>query len=132
MKIAVASQNRKLITEHAGRCRKFWIYETSHDSVGSKHLLELPKAQSFHESSPHEQHPLDDMQVLIAGNMGAGLVRRLEAKGIKAVITPETDPDKAVAAYLDGSLVVGVPEAHDHDHDEESEHEHGQECHCGE
>jgi predicted Fe-Mo cluster-binding NifX family protein len=130
MKIAVASQNRHQITEHAGRCRKFWIYETSQDSVTRKELLELPKEQSFHESSPHEPHPLDGVQVLIAGNMGTGLVRRLEAKGINAVITPETDPDKAVAGYLDGSLVVGVPCAHEHAHDEESEHEHA--CHCGE
>ena len=130
MKIAVASQNRHQITEHAGRCRKFWIYETSQDSVTRKELLELPKEQSFHESSPHEPHPLDGVQVLIAGNMGSGLVRRLEAKGINAVITPETDPDKAVAGYLDGSLVVGAPDAHEHAHDEESEHEHA--CHCGE
>jgi predicted Fe-Mo cluster-binding NifX family protein len=28
MKIAVASQNKTAITEHAGHCRKFWIYET--------------------------------------------------------------------------------------------------------
>jgi predicted Fe-Mo cluster-binding NifX family protein len=47
MKIAVASQNRHQITEHAGRCRKFWIYEISHDAVTRKELLELPKEQSY-------------------------------------------------------------------------------------
>jgi len=128
MKIAVASQNRHTITEHAGRCRKFWIYETSEDAVMRKELLELPKEQSFHESSPHAPHPLDDVQVLIAGNMGTGLLGRLEAKGIRAIVTPETDPDRAVAAYLDGSLVIGTSCAHDHD--EESEDQHA--CHCGE
>jgi predicted Fe-Mo cluster-binding NifX family protein len=71
-----------------------------------------------------------DFKPLIAGNMGVGLVRRLEARGIKAILTPETDPDKTVAAYLDGSLVVGAAGAHEHIHDEESEHEHA--CHCGE
>ncbi len=25
MKIAVASQNRKTVTAHAGKCRKFWL-----------------------------------------------------------------------------------------------------------
>ena len=132
MKIAVASQNREQITEHAGRCRKFWIYETEENTVAHKKLLELPKEQSFHDSSPHAPHPLDDAQVLIAGNMGTGLVRRLEARGIKAVITPETDPDKAVAAYLDGTLVVGVPDEHEHGHDHSDSSEHGHECHCGE
>jgi len=132
MKIAVASQNRAQITKHTGRCRKFWIYEIAQGRVAHKKLLELPKAQSFHDSSPHEPHPLDDAQALIAGNMGAGLVRRLEAKDIKAVITPETDPDQALAAYLDGSLVVGVPDEHEHRHDHNDSSEHGHECHCGE
>jgi predicted Fe-Mo cluster-binding NifX family protein len=27
MKIAVTSQNRREITEHAGRCRRFWVFD---------------------------------------------------------------------------------------------------------
>lgn len=123
MKIAVASQDRRSITEHAGRCRKFWIYEIEQNRVGHKHLLELPEEQSFHDSSPHAPHPLDDVQVLIAGNLGIGLFGRLAARGIKAVITPETDPDRAVAAYLDGSLVTCAPGAHHDSADERA-------CHC--
>ena len=129
MKIAVASQNRKQITEHAGRCRKFWIYDIAEGAIAHKKLLELPKEQSFHESSPHAPHPLDEVQALIAGNFGMGLFGRLQAKGIKAIATPETDPDRAVAAYLDGTLVVVAPFAHTHHHDaSEGKHE----CHCGE
>ena len=116
MKIAVASQNRRTIMEHAGRCRNFWIYETEQDKVVRKELLELPKEQSFHDSSPHASHPLDEVQVLIAGGMGHGLSHRLTHKGIVGVVTPETDPDRAVAAYLDGSLAVLPPGSHDHDH----------------
>ena len=116
MKIAVASQNRRTIMEHAGRCRNFWIYETEQDKVVRKELLELPKEQSFHDSSPHASHPLDEVQVLIAGGMGHGLSHRLTHKGIVGVVTPETDPDRAVAAYLDGSLAVLSPGSHDHDH----------------
>ncbi|EIC29959.1 MULTISPECIES: NifB/NifX family molybdenum-iron cluster-binding protein [Methylomicrobium] len=74
MKIAVASQNRKDITGHTGRCRKFWIYRIENGVVAGKELLELPKEQSFHESSPLELSPLDDdVQVLIAGGMGASI-----------------------------------------------------------
>lgn len=116
MKIAVASQNRRTIMEHAGRCRNFWIYETEQDKVVRKELLELPKEQSFHDSSPHASHPLDEVQVLIAGGMGHGLSHRLTHKGIVGVVTPETDPDRAVAAYLDGSLAVLPPGSHDHGH----------------
>ncbi|NOR68999.1 MAG: nitrogen fixation protein [Methylomarinum sp.] len=116
MKIAVASQNRREITEHTGRCRKFWIYKIENETIVNKELLELAKEQSFHDSSPQEPSPLDDMQVLIAGGMGTGLVRRLEDKGIQPLITMETDPDKAIEDYLQGTLVTKNPEPHEHGH----------------
>lgn len=125
MKIAVASQNRRTITEHAGKCRKFWIYETEQDKIVRKELLELPREQSFHDSSPHSPHPLNGIQVLIAGSMGQGLSHRLAHKGIVGIVTPETDPDRAVTAYLDGSLAVLSPGSHDHDHDHGHGHGHG-------
>lgn len=118
MKIAVASQNRREITEHAGHCRKFWIYHIAEQQIIDKALLELPLEQSFHESSPHDPHPLDEVQVLIAGGMGHGLSHRLEVRGIAGIVTPETDPDRAVAAYLDGSLIVGPSKPHAHGDDD--------------
>lgn len=114
MKIAVASQNRREITDHTGRCRKFWIYEIENGTILNKELLELSKEQSFHNSSPHEPSPLDDMQILIAGGLGTGLVRRLENTGIKALITTETNPDKAVEDFLNGTLVTKSAEPHAH------------------
>ncbi|OQY45739.1 MAG: hypothetical protein B6242_09510 [Anaerolineaceae bacterium 4572_78] len=114
MKIAVTSQNRKTITEHTGRCRKFWIFNIEDNKIIDKELLELPKEQSFHDSSPHEQHPLDHVDVLIAGGMGQGLVMRLERKGIKGVITKEEDPEKAVLLYLSGSLISEPPDKSHH------------------
>ncbi len=108
MKIAVTSQNRRTITEHAGKCRKFWVYDIAQGQVAGKTLLELPLEQSFHQSAPHAPHPLDGIQVLIAGGMGPGLHHRLAAKGINALTTVETDPDQAVAAYLQGALPAGA------------------------
>lgn len=118
MKIAVTSQNRKTVTEHAGRCRKFWIFSIKKDKIIDKALLELAKEQAFHESSPHEPHPLDQVDVLITGGMGQGLMMRLESKGIKSVVTQETDPARAVALYLSGSLRVEHPHRHHHGHKE--------------
>lgn len=121
MKIAVTSQNRRDITEHAGRCRKFWIYDIENAQTRGKELLELPVAQSFHESSPHEPHPLDEVTVLISGGMGQGMLRRLAAKGIVGIVTEEKEPDAAVAAYLAGQLRTcgheqGCHHAHEHHH----------------
>jgi predicted Fe-Mo cluster-binding NifX family protein len=118
MKIAVASQDRHHITGHTGRCRKFIIYQVANDKILSKELLELPEELSFHNSSLHDPHPLDDVAVLINGGMGQGLARRLANKGTMSVITTRKDPDGAVIAYLTGRLThqrtgFGCP-THDH------------------
>lgn len=116
MKIAVASQNRKEITGHTGRCRKFWVYQIENGVITGKELLELPKEQSFHDSSPLEPSPLDSVQVLIVGGMGSGLVRRLEQRNIQALITKETNPDQAVQDFLNGTLKIEPAEPHEHGH----------------
>jgi predicted Fe-Mo cluster-binding NifX family protein len=121
MKIAVTSQNRKTITGHAGKCRKFWIYEIVDKKVVDKTLLELALEQSFHESHAAGPHPLDGINVLISGGAGQGLIRRLNNMGIQGLVTPETDPDSAVAAYLSGTLKLGQAELHEG----HGEHHHG-------
>ena len=125
MKIAVTSQNRREITEHAGRCRKFWIYEVENNQVKGKELLELPKEQSFHESSAQEPHPLDEMAVLITASMGPGMVRRLAARGTLGIMTDIKDPDAAVSAYLEGRLAtLGTGQGCNHDHGHHHGHHH--------
>jgi len=114
MKIAVTSQNRKSITEHAGRCRKFQLFEIGEGRIISKELVELSKEQSFHESSPHEAHPLDVVDVLISGGMGNGMIRRLGNKGITGIITSQSDPETAVKLYLEGKLQSEEPHQHSH------------------
>ena len=103
MKIAVCSQNRKTVTDHAGKCRKFWIYSVRDGQIEERTLLELPLEQALHASPAGEPHPLDDIDVLIAGSMGGGLQQRLRARGIVARVTSETDLETAVAAVLAGA-----------------------------
>jgi predicted Fe-Mo cluster-binding NifX family protein len=60
------------------------------------------------------------VDVLIAGGMGRGLADRLERRGIRALVTSETDPDRAVAAYIAGhleTLAAQCREGHGHYHD---------------
>lgn len=104
MRIAVTSQNRQTITPHAGKCSTFWIYEVERGNITQRRLLELEKGQSFHGSNGHGHHPLDDVDVLIAGSMGEGLYLRLSDKGIQPIITDEADPDIAVTRMLMGLL----------------------------
>lgn len=111
MKIAVASQNRKQVTGHTGRCRRFWIYQVEAGRVVSRTLQELPIDQSFYANLPLAPHPLDSVQVLISVGMGEGLVTRLARMGIEGLITTENDPHRAVALFLAGNLPLGAPKA---------------------
>jgi len=128
MKIAITSQNRKTITEHAGMCRKFWVYDIQNQQIVSKALLELDKEHSFHESAhavgPQAAHPLDGADVLIAGSAGSGLQVRLGKRGIQVLVTTETDPDQAVAAWLAGKLPLVTTPPHDCDSHHGDGHEH--------
>ena len=101
MKIAVTSQNRKTVTGHAGRCRRFWIYTVDGGEVTDKTLLELSKEESFHDSDSNSPHPLDAIDGLLTGGMGPGLAQRMARKGTEAQVTSETEPDAAIKHYLD-------------------------------
>lgn len=109
MQIAVTSQNRKTVTDHAGKCRNFWLYRIDNQQVQDKQLIELSKEQSFHECAhavdPLTPHPLDDIHVLMTGGLGQGLQNRLKQKNIQAVVTTETDPDQAIFAWLNGAVL---------------------------
>ena len=98
LRIAVTSQNRKTVTGHAGKCRKFWIYEVEAGKIVAKNLLELAPEHSLHASSA--DHPLDDIDVLITAEIGDGLRLRLYEKHISVVVTTASDPDAVVNALL--------------------------------
>ncbi|WP_071515238.1 NifB/NifX family molybdenum-iron cluster-binding protein [Geitlerinema sp. PCC 9228] len=109
MKIAVASQNQHQITAHTGHCRRFWVYECENGEIRDQQFLELSPQQSFHETSPQANHPLDGIQALLARNFGWGLQRHLQSRGIQPIATAKTDPEAAVRDYLDNSQPEHVP-----------------------
>lgn len=109
--IAVASHNRHEISGHTGKCRRFWLYEIRERKVKGKRLLELGRDQALYACKPALPHPLDAAKVVISGGIGAGLIARLHARGIAAVVTDETNPDLAVKDYLAGQLARARPTA---------------------
>jgi len=113
MKIGVTSQNFRTITGHAGKTRRFLIYE-SEDASDFKEIerLDLPKEMSMHEFRG-DRHPVDDLDVLITGGCGEGFIRRMSARDVRVIATGETDPSKAVADYLAGRSLA-PPERHEH------------------
>lgn len=133
MNIAVTSQNFRTITGHAGKGRRFIIYQADASHAPREvERLDLPKEQCFHEwhGQDDQPHPLDIAEVVITASCGAGFVQRMERRGIRLLVTPETDPMQAVRLFLAGTLPTISPEEHDHahhhdhDHDHDHDHEH--------
>ncbi|MDR3298577.1 MAG: hypothetical protein LBU43_00880 [Candidatus Accumulibacter sp.] len=101
LRIAVSSQNRESVTDHAGRCRQFWVYEIRGNEIDNKTLRELTLEQTLYASPLGDGHPLDDVHVMIVAGMSPFLYQRLQRGGIRPFVTEETDPDKAVRMLLE-------------------------------
>jgi predicted Fe-Mo cluster-binding NifX family protein len=114
MRIAVASQNFRTVTPHAGKTRRFLVFEVV-DAAPPREVerLDLPKEMAIHEFQGSGDHPLFAMHAVIAASAGPGFVNRMASRGVEAVATSETDPVAAVTRYLAGTL----PDAAPHDDD---------------
>jgi len=112
VKIAVTSQNFLTITQHAGRTRRFLIYqaEPGQEPVEIERI-DLPSGITFHDLPDEAAHPIDGVDVLLCGSAGNRFHARMAQRGIEAIATTETDPVTAIKAYFAGTL----PRAQGHD-----------------
>lgn len=109
--VAVAAQNRREVSDHAGRCRRFLLYRVNGSEIGAPELVELEPGQAFHDAPADAPHRLDGVDVLIGASMGGGLVAKLATRGIRAALTTEREPLAAVQRYVAGELRHLVPPA---------------------
>ena len=108
MKIAVTSQNFRTVTGHAGKARRFLIYQPGSDGLPVESLrLDLPKEMSMHEFHSGGAHPLDDMDVVITGSCGAGFAQRLARRGVRVVVTGGSNAEPELLT----TLTKGYPNA---------------------
>ena len=130
MKIAVTSQNFRTITPHAGRTRRFLVYAVEGGDPVEVDRLDLPKELSMHEFHADSPHPLDAVDVIIAGSFGEGFATRMAKRGIVGVATDLTDPVEAVKQYLarpqsGGEAPAGPVCGCGHGHAHQHAHAHG-------
>ncbi|RAI35033.1 nitrogen fixation protein [Rhodoplanes serenus] len=112
MRIAVASDDFRTVTAHAGKACRFLVFETAPGAAPREVArLDLPPEQSIHEFRGDGPHPLFAMRAVIAGSAGAGFVRRLAGHGVATITTEETDPATAAARYAAGTLAPAVADA---------------------
>lgn len=117
LKIGVSSQNFRTITGHAGKGRRFIVFESRDGTaVEETARLDLPLEMSLHEWNGQGEHPLFALDYLITGGCGEGFMRKMGSQGVMVRVTSETDPLTAVQALLSGNLPEGTTPTHPHDH----------------
>lgn len=131
LRIAVTSQNFRTITPHAGKTRRFLVFEAAPGRPPVETgRIDLDREMTMHEFRDRDgAHPLDAMDALITGSAGEGFVRKLGARGVRVVVTGETDPQQAIADLLRGEIKPPNPHdcsSHDHGNHDDGHHDHGE------
>lgn len=125
MKIAVASDDGKTISQHFGRATQYVVVNTEDGkTVGRETRLKAGHtqfagagahghgcggevhgygAQAGNRHAAMAQNILD-CSVLLAGGMGWGAYESLKSNNIEPVVTDVTDIEEAVKLYLEGNL----------------------------
>jgi len=110
MKIAVTSQNFRTVTNHAGRARRFIVFEVGEGKeVTEISRLDLPLEMAFANFHGDGPHPVDVADVIISESFGPGFVKRMEARGIVASLTDKSDPVAAVRDFLENGQRLPPP-----------------------
>ena len=114
--VAVASQNKKIIFEHAGKCRNFLIYTINDTNIESKNVLELAKNETLHHTSHNENGIfnsfLSGVDILLTRGIGEGLVQKLARNNVACYKIEDIDPDTAIEKLINGTLEAVAPVSH--------------------
>jgi predicted Fe-Mo cluster-binding NifX family protein len=109
MKIAIATKSWETVSGHAGKARCWLLYELAPGLEAGKlpapRRVELTKDQLFHYFSDEGPHPLDGVEIAVAGSAGDGFIRHMNKRGAEVLLTGETDPAEALARILAGKAL---------------------------
>lgn len=111
MRVAVATPDYQTVGGHAGQARRWLVFEAAPGRTPTlAGQVELSKEQVFHHWRDEAgAHPLDGIAAVIAASAGEGFLRRMEKRGVAAVMTGETDPAAAVAAWCADAVTPPRP-----------------------
>ncbi len=91
------------------------VFEASGDEIRETEKLDLPKEMAVHEHSADAAHPIEGLDVFIAGGCREGFLHMLSARSVNIILTSESDPMAAVSALVAGApLPPPVPEEDGH------------------
>jgi predicted Fe-Mo cluster-binding NifX family protein len=109
MKIAIATKEFATVSTHAGQTRQWLLYDlTSHQSgqlLPAPTRVELAKDQILHTFDDNGPHPLDGVDIVVAGSAGDGFIRHMKKRGAEVLLTGETDPAIAITRIVAGEAL---------------------------
>jgi predicted Fe-Mo cluster-binding NifX family protein len=107
MKIAIAVKDQfSAVSGHAGKTRTWLVY----DCEPGRAITPPQQVVLAHEQLPHYfkddgPHPLDGVEIVVAGSCGEGFIRHMNRRGAQVLLTGETDPAGALARILAGEAL---------------------------
>jgi len=128
-KIAVATDDKKLISDHLGRAEYFAIYTISADSILDKkyikniftpHKKVKGNDNSSRERARHEHNDLiaalSECELVLSRGIGKRMARDLQIAGINGyVVVEEGAMDEIIEKYIRGELLIDRDGGCDHD-----------------
>jgi len=115
MKIAVASDDKEIISNHFGRALGFVVFDVNEGKITGKEYREnIGKSSGECHTCNHGAmiNNIKDCDSVISHGMGMGIYTDLEKNKIKAVVTDETVAVNAVEKYLKGGLTNRTDRLH--------------------
>ena len=111
MKIAVATADGKSVSRHFGRAPRYVVFILESGEIEGREVRSKAGHGTFTgtESSPDSKHgamagAIEDCEAVLVGGIGDGAVRALEARGLKVVLTDESDASRAAVRYARNEL----------------------------
>ena len=109
MKIAIATDNYTRVTGHAGKARHWLLYMLGNHRpeqlLPAPTLIKLAPEQVMHYFKDDAPHPLDGVDLVVAGSAGEGFIRHMRERGADVLLTGEDDPATALTQILAGEAL---------------------------
>jgi predicted Fe-Mo cluster-binding NifX family protein len=106
VKIAIATKGHARVSGHAGQSREWLVYDcTPGHPLPVAQPVTLTKEEVLHHFDNSGTHPLDGVEIVVAGSAGDGFIRHMQKRGTQVLLTGETDPEAALRRILAGEAL---------------------------
>lgn len=103
MKIAIPTRDGR-IDDHFGHCHHYTIYTIHDKQIIDTEELPSPEGCGCKSGIAAELEEMG-VEVMLAGNMGAGALNKLSSHGIKVIRGCSGDIESVVRSYLTGFIL---------------------------